>query len=181
MVGGEADSQPLLFRWQSNSERATVQSRVWTIPPNIFSLVCCLFVCRLHTIRFKFRFLSLQDIPSERLNPSFGCLIQCDNETGRRNFLHPADKHTNNPKKISSSIPVAPSLSAPYTKQQQQWGANTQLLGCRIPSAASASVSVCLFVRISETDPVFRRRLAGFNYYVIHLYKQWTTINPHHQ
>lgn len=38
------DSQPLLFRWQSNSERATVQSRVWTIPTNIFS-VSVLFVC----------------------------------------------------------------------------------------------------------------------------------------
>jgi hypothetical protein len=90
--------------------------------PSQHIFVSVLFVClsvTYNSVQVSLSF-SLGDIPSERLNPSFGCLIQCDNETGRRNFLHPADKHTNNPKKISSSIPVAPSLSAPYTKQQQQ-------------------------------------------------------------
>jgi hypothetical protein len=90
--------------------------------PSQHIFVSVLFVYLFGYIQFgsSFAFFLFRDIPSERLNPSFGCLIQCDNETGRRNFLHPADKHTNNPKKISSSIPVAPSPSAPYTKQQQQ-------------------------------------------------------------
>ena len=37
-------SQPLLFRWQSNSERATVQSCLNDPSRNIFVSVCCLFV-----------------------------------------------------------------------------------------------------------------------------------------
>lgn len=60
------------------------------------------------SILLLFSFLN-QDIPCAVKNPSFGCLIQCDNETGRRNFLVSSptfSTQTNNTKKISSSILV---------------------------------------------------------------------------
>lgn len=90
--------------------------------PSQHIFVSVLFVCLSVTHNSVQVSLSLSSRHSERAVESIVwlSLIQCDNETGRRNFLHPADKHTNNPKKISSSIPVALSLSAPYTKQQQQ-------------------------------------------------------------
>ena len=132
-------SQPLM----AGSPTANVPpySRIWTITPATISFVCLLLI----TIEFKFVIVWFCLHFGFFKNTSFGCIIQCDNETGRRNFLQ------GNGQTIRNRLAhLFLSLSLSY---QQQWGANT---------AAAGFFYMCLSVRIYETDPVFRwRRLSS--------------------